>query len=176
MLFRSYKQAKNSAYEVTGLVAVLAVLVFFLGKTRRSGLRVNAWLFGLAGAWALILGAAFKFGSESLINLAVQNTNNDASANTLGNVAVASAFNQVTTTLFKWHMIVGGSYVVVMVACVVLRKISKKKDGADKEAGKPVAPVATDSSPKTPTENIKKPAPAPKPQPQKPVKKTTLVQ
>lgn len=163
----AFKNAKNSAVLSAISILILGVLVLFLGKTRRSGLKINAWLFGLAGSWALLLGAAFKLGSSTIVNQITKNTDGN-----LGSSAIATLLAQITETLFKWHAIVGGVYLAVAFICVIAIKIINGK------SDKPKAPASTPKQDQTaPAEQTttKTPYKAPSQSTPKP-KKTTLIQ
>ena len=145
-----YKQAKNSAYLSAGVVAMLGLFVFLLGKTRRSSLKINAWLFGLAGSWALLLGMALKLSDNFVV---------DAMINKDGSTVLSSSFaapliSQITSTLLKWHMVIGGAYLGVAIICIVAARSMNKKDRSVDEAN--VSAVLKSSK-------LDKPKPAAKP-------------
>lgn len=170
---KAYKQVKNSAFISAATVGVLGLLVFLLGKTRQSGLKINAWIFGLSGLWALLIGSAFKFANTSMINQLL-NDNADAS---VANTAIATLVSEVASTLFKWHMIIGGVYLGVAVISAVAIKSSNKKDSQET----PKSPKAEDKPPvaekSKPAPNVSaKPVAANRPQPTKSPKRQNLVQ
>lgn len=166
---QAYRDAQNSSFIMTVSLLVFAVLIFFLGKTRRSGLKINAWLFGLAGIWALVVGSVFKLGNSMLTSSLVENS--DVS---LGATAVSSLLGQITGTIFKWHMVVGIAYIAVAVLCImVITLMGKNKDTKSpntKPDTKAQSPTPEQSAPKTKTTQS-----TPKKQPVTP-KRNNLVQ
>lgn len=151
---KNFKNAQSSALAMTISLVILGILIFFLGKTRRSGLKINAWLFGLAGAWALLLGLVFKLGNSSLVSMIVKNS--DAS---IGSSAIAALLAQITGTLFKWHMIIGIAYASITVTCILGIKITGKnkepkatdtslEEKPQAQQPQPIKPKTTPSAPK----------------------------
>jgi hypothetical protein len=158
-----YGYGRDLAYVATAILAIDAVLIFFLGKTRRSGLKVNAWIFGLAGGWALLIGALLKALNSSIVNNALSRTG-DAS---IGNSLVGPLATQILSSLSKWNLVIGGAYASVAIICITSVKLMKKGSGPTaEEKPKPSAPVATSQASK-PDKTVPE---APKP------KKPNLVQ
>lgn len=163
---KAFKNARDSAYIATGSIAVLALLVFLLGITRRSGLKINAWLFGLAGLWALMLGVVFKLGNSAIVEQIAKNAQTN-----VGDAAAGTLISQIASTLFTWHMVIGGAYVGVSVFCIIGMKLMKKKDNPT-----PVAPEKPSIAPaESKAAQKAKPTAVKAQQPVKP-NKTTLVQ
>lgn len=165
----AFKNAKNSTLVSMASIFILGIIVFLLSKTRRGGLKINAWLFGLAGAWALLLGALFKVGNSTIVNQITNDTDGS-----LGFSAITALIAEITGTLFKWHMIIGGAYVAVAVACIIAIKIINSRGNISKapaaapkqETPTPVEPIT--EKPRTPNKTPSQTTPRPK--------KTTLVQ
>lgn len=154
---QAFGYVRDMAYVVAALLVIYAVAIFFLGKTRRSGLKVNAWLFGLAGVWALILGGLFKVSN----NYAVNNLTKENSGANIGQSLADPLINQITGTLFTWHMILGGAYLAVTVLCIIAMKMVKGKTNKNTSTpvqNPPVEPKTT-QVPKSATPSAKKPAP-----------------
>lgn len=161
----AFKNAQNSALIMTIAVAIFCVAVFLLGKNRKSGLKINAWIFGLAGIWALVLGLVFRLGNTALANAVVNNS--DAN---IGSSAISALLAQITGTLFQWHVIIGGAYVVVAILCIVAMKLMNKNSA-------PKTPdVPLEEKPKTKTTQSPKPVASVKAQPTKPPKRQNLIQ
>lgn len=156
---KAFGYVRDMAYVITALLVIYAVAIFFLGKTRRSGLKVNAWLFGLAGVWALILGGLFKISN----NYAVNNLTSENNSANIGQSLADPLINQITGTLFTWHATIGGAYLVVAVLCIIAMKFMKVKTIKDT----PTPPRTPSNEPKTPlapkSPTPKKPASIPKP-------------
>lgn len=172
-----YKQFRVSAFEMSGVLVILALAVYFLGKTRRTGLKVNAWIFGLVGTLTLLIGLALRFGSSSILeNVLSRRDDIDAAS-----MAILTLSTQIAKSFYTWYFILGAAYLAVVIICVfslVSSKRSKPKDS--NEAGKAPEPKATQaqanqiSTPvekyKSKTATLRPKAPAPTP------KKTNLIQ
>ncbi len=120
-----YGWLKSSPLILTALVLVGGGLIVLLSRPKINGLKKLAWLFGPVGAVLLILGTTSTLLSNQLGNGSFKL---DGGQEGIADNLLVPFVKQVSASVSAWNMIIGGAYLVIAAACIVIYAVHKKKD------------------------------------------------
>jgi len=122
---RWYSWFKSSPLVLTALIFINGGLIVLLSRPKLKGLKKLAWLFGSVGGALMLLGGAGLVVGQQLGSRPVRfgDGSDGIAENLLGPLVV-----RVGSSLSKWHLIIGGVYLVLAVIFMVIYKMHKKKN------------------------------------------------
>lgn len=150
--FSEAPSAFNLLNKLPFLLAVLVVissgLIVLLSRPKLKGLKKLTWLFGPTGGILIFLGTAGKYIAEGLF-LGSRQTNSLSTP----------LIKQISSSLSKWHLIIGGTYLALGVICIVVYLILKKRSPeSDAPKVDDVKEAEPKEEPKEPIKEVKTPS------------------
>lgn len=135
----NFQLAKKSTLIISVIVAVLSLLIIFLGKTRKTGFKILAWIYGLSAIGPLALALANKSLSNLLVKQVTTNTSDTKDTTQL----ISPLINVVSNNLLKWQLVFGLIYLGVTIVCIILALVIRKSPKKQAIQSTTESPVGT---------------------------------
>lgn len=106
------------------LIVVDSALIVLLSKPKRNGLKILGWFFGIVGGLIVIFGGANIMLRGTLVKNALENASEKGIAENI----LLPLIREVSFSIGKWNLIIGGAYIVVAVIFSVFYITKNRKD------------------------------------------------
>lgn len=119
-----YGLLSSSPIVLTALVVINSALIVLLSKPKKHGFKTLSRFFGVVGVLTVLFGVMNILLKESIVKSAMGNNGEKGIAENI----LFPVVREVSASIGKWNVIIGGVYVVLAVGFAVLYVKLKKKN------------------------------------------------
>ena len=131
-----YSLLTLSPLVLSALIIIDSALIVLLSRPKRNGLKILGWFFGIVGGLIVIFGGANIILRGTLVKNALENASEKGIAENI----LLPIIREISFSIGKWNLIIGGVYFGIAAICVTAYLAQKKK------YPETVAPIVEDRS------------------------------